>query len=163
MTDPRNVAHDKKIQQEKKHRPQVIAPGADATPQPGKKTPKEHPASDNPKVIDKIEHLKASMRAKVEHPFRVVKQQFGYAKLRYRGLAKNTARLTMLCVDGKTPSVGSEGMSAPSVRQTASASTQIETIGPEIRRQVILTNPSWASACESTARHRHGRGFADLP
>ena len=36
------------------------------------------------------------MRAKVEHPFRVIKQQFGYAKVRYRGLAKNTARLTML-------------------------------------------------------------------
>ncbi|MFX8262287.1 transposase, partial [Acinetobacter baumannii] len=36
------------------------------------------------------------VRAKVEHPFRVVKQQFGYAKVRYRGLAKNTARLTML-------------------------------------------------------------------
>ena len=36
------------------------------------------------------------IRAKVEHPFRVVKQQSGYAKLRYRGLAKNTARLTML-------------------------------------------------------------------
>jgi IS5 family transposase len=30
------------------------------------------------------------------HPFRVIKQQFGYAKVRYRGLAKNTARLTML-------------------------------------------------------------------
>lgn len=26
----------------------------------------------------------------------MVKQQFGYAKVRYRGLAKNTARLTML-------------------------------------------------------------------
>lgn len=48
------------------------------------------------RIIDKIEYLKASVRAKVEHPFRVVKQQFGYAKVRYRGLAKNTARLTML-------------------------------------------------------------------
>lgn len=48
------------------------------------------------RLLDKVEHLKASMRAKVEHPFRVVKQQFGYAKVRYRGLAKNTARLTML-------------------------------------------------------------------
>jgi IS5 family transposase len=48
------------------------------------------------RLVDKIEHLKASVRAKVEHPFRVVKQQFGYAKVRYRGLAKNTARLTML-------------------------------------------------------------------
>lgn len=47
-------------------------------------------------LIDKAEHLKASVRAKVEHPFRVIKQQFGYAKARYRGLAKNTARLTMM-------------------------------------------------------------------
>ena len=28
MTDPRNIAHDKKVQQEKKHRHQEIAPGA---------------------------------------------------------------------------------------------------------------------------------------
>lgn len=45
---------------------------------------------------EKIEKAKASIRAKVEHPFRVVKQQFGHAKVRYRGLAKNTARLVML-------------------------------------------------------------------
>jgi IS5 family transposase len=48
------------------------------------------------RLREKAEKLKASVRAKVEHPFRVVKQQFGYAKVRYRGLAKNTARLTML-------------------------------------------------------------------
>ena len=36
--------------------------------------------------------LKASVRAKVEHPFRVVKRQFGYVKVRYRGLANNTAQ-----------------------------------------------------------------------
>jgi IS5 family transposase len=45
---------------------------------------------------DKIEHIKASIRAKVEHPFRVVKRQFGYTKVRYRGLVKNTAQLTTL-------------------------------------------------------------------
>jgi len=45
---------------------------------------------------EQLEKAKASVRAKVEYPFRVVKQQFGYAKVRYRGLAKNTARLTML-------------------------------------------------------------------
>ena len=44
----------------------------------------------------KLETLKASVRAKVEHPFRIIKQQFGYSKTRYRGLAKNTARLYML-------------------------------------------------------------------
>ncbi|WP_031423942.1 IS5 family transposase [Xanthomonas euvesicatoria] len=37
------------------------------------------------------EDFKASVRAKVEHPFRVIKRQFGYTKVRYRGLAKNTA------------------------------------------------------------------------
>ncbi|MFO1296931.1 MAG: transposase [Rubrivivax sp.] len=47
-------------------------------------------------VIDKIEHLKASVRAKVEHVFRVVKRQFGHTKVRYRGLAKNTAQLHTL-------------------------------------------------------------------
>ena len=47
-------------------------------------------------LIEQVEKLKASVRAKVEHPFRVLKQQFGYARVRYRGLAKNTARITML-------------------------------------------------------------------
>ena len=45
---------------------------------------------------DKAEHLKASVRAKVEHPFRVIKRQFGHVKVRYRGLAKNTAQLETL-------------------------------------------------------------------
>ena len=42
------------------------------------------------------EKLKASVRAKVEHPFLRVKRLFGYAKVRYRGLAKNTQRLALL-------------------------------------------------------------------
>ena len=37
MTDPRNVAHDKKVQQEKKHHGEEIAPEAVHAPQPGKK------------------------------------------------------------------------------------------------------------------------------
>ena len=47
-------------------------------------------------LIDQLEALKASIRAKVEHPFRVIKRQFGHLKVRYRGLAKNTAQLTLL-------------------------------------------------------------------
>ncbi|GAB3375102.1 IS5-like element ISVch5 family transposase [Spongiibacter taiwanensis] len=43
-----------------------------------------------------LEGIKASVRAKVEHPFRTIKQQFGYGKVRYRGLAKNTNRLYVL-------------------------------------------------------------------
>ena len=46
MTDPRNVAHDKKVHQEKKKHDEAIAPGADHTPQPGKKTHLKHHASD---------------------------------------------------------------------------------------------------------------------
>lgn len=37
MTDPRNVAHDKKVRQEKKHRREEVAPGSDQSVQPGKK------------------------------------------------------------------------------------------------------------------------------
>ena len=37
-----------------------------------------------------------SIRAKVEHTFLKVKRQFGYAKVRYRGLAKNQERLALL-------------------------------------------------------------------
>ena len=42
------------------------------------------------------ERAKAQVRARVEHPFLVVKRQFGYVKVRYRGLAKNTAPVTTL-------------------------------------------------------------------
>ena len=47
-------------------------------------------------MIDKAEKLKAGIRAKMEHPFRVVKRQFGFVKVRYRGLKKNTAQLFTL-------------------------------------------------------------------
>ena len=47
-------------------------------------------------IMDKLEKTKASIRAKVEHPFRVIKRQFGYVKVRYRGLMKNTAQLHTL-------------------------------------------------------------------
>lgn len=47
-------------------------------------------------TLEQIEHLKASVRARVEHPFRIVKRQFGYMKVRYRGLAKNGAQVMTL-------------------------------------------------------------------
>jgi IS5 family transposase len=46
--------------------------------------------------VKKNEHGKASVRAKVEHPFRVIKRQFGLVKVRFRGLAKNTAHVVTL-------------------------------------------------------------------
>jgi transposase, IS5 family len=46
--------------------------------------------------VQEREHSKASIRAKVEHPFRVIKRQFGLAKVRFKGLQKNTAQLLTL-------------------------------------------------------------------
>jgi IS5 family transposase len=47
-------------------------------------------------LLEQLERLKASVRAKVEHPFHVVKNLFHYKKVRYKGLAKNTAQLHTL-------------------------------------------------------------------
>jgi IS5 family transposase len=43
-----------------------------------------------------IEYMKSKVRSKVEHIFYIVKRLFGYRKVVYRGLAKNTGRLYML-------------------------------------------------------------------
>lgn len=48
------------------------------------------------RMLESYERAKASLRACAEHPFRVIKRQFGFTKVRYRGLAKNTAQLKML-------------------------------------------------------------------
>ena len=45
---------------------------------------------------ERINRVIAKVRAKVEHPFRVIKRQFGHMKTRYRGLAKNRAQLFTL-------------------------------------------------------------------
>jgi len=46
--------------------------------------------------LEWVEQIKASVRAKVEHPFHVVKNLLKHRKARYRGLAKNTAQLHTL-------------------------------------------------------------------
>ena len=48
------------------------------------------------RIAEQVEKLKASVRAKVEHPFHIIKNQFGLRKVRYRGLFKNTAQLYTL-------------------------------------------------------------------
>ena len=63
---------------------------------PGKRKKLDKAGNPIDALIEKVEKLKASIRAKVEHPFRVVKRQFGYVKVRYRGLKKNTLQLKTL-------------------------------------------------------------------
>ncbi|VTV15003.1 Transposase DDE domain protein [Variovorax sp. WDL1] len=48
------------------------------------------------RLLDQAEQLKASVRAKVEHPFHVIKNLFRHKKTRYKGLAKNEAQLFSL-------------------------------------------------------------------
>ena len=48
------------------------------------------------RLLEQAEQLKASVRAKVEHPFHVVKNLFCHKKVRYKGLAKNEAQLFSL-------------------------------------------------------------------
>ncbi|WP_374588955.1 IS5 family transposase, partial [Ideonella dechloratans] len=55
-----------------------------------------NPAKPIEALTEQLERVKAGIRARVEHPFRVVKRQFGHIKVRYRGLAKNTAQLHTL-------------------------------------------------------------------
>ena len=52
-------------------------------------------------VVDEVERAKnrtkSKVRAKVEHAIGVIKRVFGFAKVRYRGLKKNTHRLIVAC------------------------------------------------------------------
>ena len=54
------------------------------------------PANRLGKLLEQLDRAKASIRAKVEHPFHVVKNLFKHRKTRYKGLAKNTAQLLSL-------------------------------------------------------------------
>ena len=47
MTDARNIAHDKKVTQQKKHEGKDVGAGADETPQPGRKPHQQHHAHDD--------------------------------------------------------------------------------------------------------------------
>jgi IS5 family transposase len=61
---------------------------------PGKR--RALPDTPDERVQDLIETAKAHIPSKVEHPFRVIKQQFGFQKTRLRGLAKNRCKINVV-------------------------------------------------------------------
>jgi IS5 family transposase len=63
--------------------------------QPGKRKQLD-PGRKWARLLERAEQLKASIRAKVEHPFHVIKNLFKHRKVRYKGLAKNEAQLYSL-------------------------------------------------------------------
>ena len=56
-----------------------------------------------------IESRKSSVRSKVEHVFRIVKRQFGFTKVVYRGLKKNMNRLFCLFLSANAYMLGKSG------------------------------------------------------
>lgn len=76
-------------------RPEAQGPAWHIAMRPGLRR-KLNPFIESQAIVEQIERVKASVRAKVEHPFRVIKRQFGYTKVRYRGLKKNTAQVVTL-------------------------------------------------------------------
>jgi IS5 family transposase len=61
---------------------------------PGKR--RALPDSPEGRLDDLIETAKAHIRAKGEHPFRVMKRQFGFQKTRFRGMLKNSCKVNVL-------------------------------------------------------------------
>ena len=61
---------------------------------PGKR--RALPDTPDGKLQDLVETAKAHIRAKGEHPFRVIKQQFGFQKTRLRGMVKNCCKVNVL-------------------------------------------------------------------
>ena len=80
---------------EKREELQGVKAGWYIAEQPGKiRALKKHPRINKRQL--RTEYLKASIRAKVEHPFLIIKCQFGFVKARYRGLLNNDSKLAML-------------------------------------------------------------------
>jgi IS5 family transposase len=61
---------------------------------PGKR--RALPDTPEGRLDDLIETAKAHIRAKGEHPFRVIKRQFGFQKTRLRGMLKNGCKVNVL-------------------------------------------------------------------
>jgi IS5 family transposase len=76
-------------------RPEAQGPTWHVAMRPGKRR-MLNPFIEPEFVAERVEKMQTSIRAKVEHPFRMIKQQFGFSKVRYRGLAKNTAQIVTL-------------------------------------------------------------------
>ena len=76
-------------------RPEATGVTWHAAMRPGKRKALD-PRRGSHQLIEQLEQIKASIWAVVEHPRRVIKRQFGFMKVRYRGLAKNTAQLVTL-------------------------------------------------------------------
>jgi len=77
-------------------RPEMVGRTTDfrVAMRPGKR--RVLPDTPEGRLADLVETAKAHIRSKGEHPFRVIKQQFGFQKTRLRGMAKNRCKINVL-------------------------------------------------------------------
>ena len=119
-------------------------------------------------IAETIEQCKASIRAKVEHPFRVIKRQFGFTKVRYRGLAKNTAQVVTLFravepVDGEAATDGCAGMSALAMCESGTQGLGFDDAVPAVDSTNQLASPCSAASASSAFAPRFSSCFSDVP
>jgi len=127
--------------------------------------PGQRKAMDKSKPInalkEQLDKVKARIRAKVEHPCRVIKSQFGHRKTRYRrGAGQEQQPVAgdvrhVQPVDGAQANIArGAGMSAPTAREQAESSP---------KRGLVMTNSALVRSCEhSRINSRCGGGYADL-
>ena len=98
------------------------------------------------------EKVKASVRVKVEHPFLKVKRLVGYAKVRYRGLAKNAKRLALLFGLGNL--LTAEGPTGGVVRgATGQCRSQGRTKSPTVQSRAKLKGVSAGQQAPDRSPH----------
>jgi IS5 family transposase len=133
--------------------------------------PGQRKAMDTSKPVnalkEQLDKVKASIRAKVEHPLQVIKCQFGHRKVRYRGTGQEflSAAGDVVCdvepVDGVHANFGgSAGMSAPAVRDKARKKAESGQQSVKSAKHSALVSP-----CEHYSRIDSHRGgdYSDLP
>ena len=116
-----------------------------------------HPSREWARLLEQAEQLKASVRAKVEHPFHVIKNQFRHKKVRCKGLAKNQAQLVSLfglanLVIAKRPLLNLHARGAPCTGKVASQRPKTLTTEPsETRSRSCPTDFGPSTARTSSA------------
>lgn len=113
-------------------------------------------------IMDKLEQTKARIRAKVEHPFRVIKRQFGHVKVRYRGVVQEHGAVAH-AVRAEQPLDGAPHVAAGNAGMSASADSRSASNRGEIGLEADLTSLKLPQSEIMRINSRHGGCCANRP
>ena len=119
-------------------------------------------------LLEKAEKFKVSVRAKVEHPFRVIKCQFGFTKSALQRAGQEHGAVDhAVCpeqsVDGAPTTDGTAGMSAPAVRASAHHSMKGAANRGQYAQEIGANAPQSASCEFLTLNSRYGGVMQTFP